>query len=107
MGREASVAYFTTESEKCLCSVFDEKDDHCCDDKQDLLRLEDSQKTLPAFQLPLPAMTFIGALYDTSPHSQVESTMHFSPYPKEAQPPPKVLFELYCSFVFYDRKTLA
>ena len=106
MGREASVAYFTAESKKCACSMLAEGY-HCCDDKQDIVKLEDSQKTLSGLQLPLPALTFLGALYNASLQAQTELTTCFRPYSGDAQPPPKILFELNCSFVFYDTETIA
>ena len=107
MGREASVSYFTAESDKCACSLFAAEKDRCCDDKQDLVKLEDSQKTLTSFQLSSPALLLLGQLYLALPLSELRHATLFSSYPAEAQPPPKDLFEFYCSFVFYDKKMLA
>jgi hypothetical protein len=101
MGREASVAYFTADSKNCGCSMSSEEGNHCCHDKQELVKLEDSQKTLSTLQLPLPALTFLGVLYDASRRSHAPLVTYFSAYTEHAQPPPRVLFKLHCSFVFY------
>lgn len=107
MGREASVAYFTSESKKCACSLFMEEKDNCCDDTSELLKLEDSQKTLSAFELPVPMLALLGQLYSKAPGSSIKTPDHLRATRGEAQPPPKILYKIHCSLVFYDKKSIA
>ena len=106
MGREASVSYFTAESKKCPCSLFAKEKDDCCDDQHDLLKLEDTQKNLQAFALSLPSLTLLGTIYDLQ-FSPGQATVSMSPVPEDAMPPPKVLFKIHCSYVFYDEMQIA
>jgi hypothetical protein len=106
LGREASVAYFTAESKKCACSLF-AKDDHgCCDDKQELLKLDLSQKNIPQFQLALPDFSFVGELYSGLNAVRDDSPGSFWWRTDDAQPPPKLLYKVHCSFVFYDTEAI-
>lgn len=108
MGSEASVAYFTAEPEKCACSLFADQEDHCCSDSRDLVKLENSQKHLSTFKLPVPALTFIGELYWHVPLVSPDGASPLlPPVNADAQIPPKILFKLHCSFVFYEANTLA
>ena len=108
MGKEASVAYFTAETKKCACSLFaEEEQDHCCDDTQELIKLVDSQKTLSAFQLHFPNLIVLGELYHKMQDIRSASPVHFSADKGEAGPPPKILYKVHCSFVFYDKINLA
>jgi hypothetical protein len=104
MGKEASVAYFTAESKDWACSIPPGEGNHCCHDKQELVKLEDSQKTLSNLQLSSPTLTLLGALYNVSRGWHAPLAIHFSAYAERAQPPPTVLFRLHCSFVFYDER---
>src|SRR5687768_5998860 len=54
MGREASVVFFSAEAKKCACSLYAEEKDTCCDEKQELLRLDDEQKLFSNFTIPTP-----------------------------------------------------
>ena len=94
MGREASVAYFTSESKKCACSLFMEERDNCCDDTSELLKLEDSQKTLSAFELPVPVLALLGELYGKAPGISISTPDHLRAIREEAQPPPRILYAI-------------
>src|SRR5688500_10070657 len=107
MGREASVSFFSTEAKKCPCSLFAKEKDDCCDDKHDLLRLDDFQKNLPAFSISLPALTLLGGLYDVLSAIAAENPALLRPSGSNAQRPPKILFKIHCSYVFYDEKSVA
>jgi len=107
MGREASVAYFTSESKKCPCSLFAKERNNCCDDTRDLLKLEDSQKTLSAFELHFPDLTLLGELYSAATVDVNSSPGLIRTVAEDEQPPPKILFKIHCSFVFYDKKSIA
>jgi len=106
MGREASVAYFTSESKKCACSLFMEEKDNCCDDTSELLKLEDSQKGLSAFELPVP-MLALGQLYSKTPGSSINTPHNLQATRGDAQPRPRILYKIHCSLVFYDKKSIA
>ena len=106
MGREASVAYFTAETKKCPCSLFTEGKDNCCDDVHDLLKLDDSQKTLQSFQLHFPALTFLGDRCKNTLPAAIIASPQFTASSPDWQPPPKVLYRIHCSFVFYDSESI-
>lgn len=103
MGREASVSYFTAEAKKCPCSLFAKEKGDCCDDEHALLKLENSQKNLKTFVLTLPSLWLIGNVFEPSPEVFQNKVPVFKLDP-EALPPPKILFRLHCSYVFYDDK---
>jgi hypothetical protein len=105
MGREASIAYFTAEAHQCACSIFAKDDDFCCDDRQDLLKIDDSQKSLSTYQLSSPALTLLGALYHIS-SSEGTGAPVSTLFALRPQPPPKVLYKVFCSFVFYEEGSI-
>jgi hypothetical protein len=107
MGREASVTYFASGLHKCPCSLFAKEKDNCCKDEHELIKLEDSQKNLPAFSLSLPALTLLGEIYSQASISDHNDVASFEHSPADEQPPPKILFKIYCSYVFYDAKSIA
>jgi hypothetical protein len=107
MGKEASVAYFTSETEKCSCSIFAAEGHYCCDDAQDLIKLEDWQKSLSTFVLTGPAWTALGDIYNLEFLVQSNAPERFQEYTADSQPPPKILFKFHCSFVFYDKNLTA
>lgn len=106
MGREASVAYFTSAAKKCSCSLFGKEKDTCCDDEEGLIKLEDSQKTLPTFVFSAPARVILGVIYSLNPPVQ-SGTVLSEQYIFDILVPPKILFKIHCSFVFYDKKLAA
>ena len=107
MGREASVVYFTSESKKCVCSKFVEEGEGCCDDQQDLLKLEDSQKNLSSFVLPSPDLALLGDLYSPEGIGKTDPVGAFAAPSTESPPPSKILYKIHCSFVFYDKSSIA
>ena len=107
MGREASVTYFTSETKKCICSQMAEEREGCCDDEQDLLKLEDSQKTFSSFVLSSPYLVLLGDLYALVPLLKEAQPGAFSAVADESPPPPRILYRIYCSFVFYDSVQIA
>ena len=107
MGREASVTYFASSPQKCPCSLFAKEKDNCCKDEHELLKLEDSQKTLPSFSLSVPVLTLLGDIYSHVLLPEDNETASIGDSPADEQPPPKILFKIYCSYVFYDAKSIA
>ena len=107
MGREASVTYFASDPQKCPCSLFAKEKDNCCKDEHELLKLQDSQKNLPAFSLSVPALTLLGEIYSQVLLSDDNNVARSEDVPADEQPPPKILFKIYCSYVFYDEKSIA
>ena len=107
MGREASVTYFTTESKKCGCSLYAEEKNNCCDDKQDLLKLDKEQKTISQLSLNVPQWMVLEKLYteQTVALNQTE-TVGFDTT-TDSWPPDVPLFKFHCSFVFYDDEMIA
>lgn len=107
MGREASVSYFTFETPRCACSLFAGEKDNCCDDEHELLKLEDSQKGLSSFVLNIPALVCLGDIITTNAVSPGNIALRpkLSDSPQWL-PPPKSLFKIHCSYVFYDDRLL-
>lgn len=101
MGREASIAYFTAEAHQCACNIIPPDGDDCCDDQQGLLRIDVFQKSLSIFELSPPALPFLGALYGLPSSEPRCARANHRPL-FETQPPPKILYKVFCSFVFYD-----
>lgn len=103
MGREASVSYFTSEAPRCACSLFAGEKNNCCDNEHELLKLEDYQKSLSSFVLNIPALVCLGDIITTNAVSPgniaVRPRGNDSP---QGLPPPKTLFKIHCSYVFYD-----
>ena len=104
MGREASVSYFTAEAKKCACSQFVEEGKDCCQDEHDVLKLEDSQKTFSSFVLPVPELTLLGDLYSVQIAHETPPGAHAAVL---AESPPKILYRVHCSFVFYEEESIA
>lgn len=106
MGREASVTYFTTESKKCGCSVYTEERNNCCDDKQDLLKLDKEQKTISQLSLNVPQWMVLEKLY-TEQLVALNQTETAGFDTTDSSTPDVPLFKFHCSFVFYDDEMIA
>lgn len=108
MGREASVVLFSAEAKKCACSSFaDEKEDSCCDDENDVVRIENEQKSGSSFSLTGPQWIKLENLY-TSQYVALEihdagqtAQEHLDLFPQKIP-----LFKAHCSLVFYDDESL-
>ena len=107
MGREASVTYFTSDAKKCACSQFVGDGESCCDDQHDLLKLEDSQKTFSSFVLPSPDLTLLGDLYPSEGILKTDPPGIYSAVSAASPPPRKALYKIHCSFVFYEKSSIA
>jgi hypothetical protein len=102
MGREASVAIFSAEAKKCLCSLYAGEKDSCCDDAHELVRIENEQKVVSVLSLALPILFELEKLY-TAQLVAVETSSFESAYRVSDPSPPGIpLFKIHCSFVFYD-----
>lgn len=107
MGREASVSYFTTESKKCGCSIYAEEKNDCCDDEQDILKLDKEQKTISKLSLNVPEWMLLEKLYTERfvAFNTTETAAGFDT--TDPSPPDIPLFKFHCSFVFYDDEMIA
>ena len=103
MGRKASVAYFTAETPKCACALFAGEKDTCCNDKHELIKLQDSQNALSVIIQSAPALVELWSLLpaEVIPENGLNV---FNEFATVSHSPPKSLFKIYCSFVFYDRE---
>lgn len=102
MGREASIAYFSGDAQKCCCNLFAETDPGCCSNENELVRIEDDQQTAASFLINEPERVELTNLLV----EQWEATLRPSEklfYPSDAGPPVTVpLFKKNCSYIFYD-----
>lgn len=102
MGSEASVAFFTSEAKACACkaSPLVIKDD-CCHEQYELLKISDFQKKLSVLEVRFPAFTLLSIIY----HHIADETASAAFYNALGQgmvTSSTPLFELFCSFIFYD-----
>ena len=106
MGREASIALFTTEAEKCACSVYAGEKDTCCDDDHELIRLEGEQKIISTFTLSSPQFFSLDELYTkTCVASGAEPRDWIHPV-DDARQPKVPRWKMHCSLVLYDDETV-
>src|SRR5688572_29144609 len=63
MGREASVTFFSGESQKCGCSLFAGENDSCCDDEHELLKIKDDQNQTTGYTIQIPQLYILEDLY--------------------------------------------
>jgi len=106
MGREASVSFFTTEAKKCGCSAYAEEKNRCCDDKQDLLKIKNEQKTISKLSLNVPEWMILEKIY-TEQWVALNETVATGIEASDPAPPDIPLFKFHCSFVFYDDEMIA
>jgi hypothetical protein len=107
MGREASVTFFSAESRKCACSLYAKEKNSCCDDEQDLIRLEDEQKVLSKFSIPVPVWK-LERLYTEQLIAWLTIRPQTFPQGQNTSLPPKIpLWKFHCSYVFYDDSLIA
>lgn len=104
MGREASVAFFSSEAEKCFCSKFLSKEkDACCDDKQEVIRIDEDQQAVSLFNLQSSDLILLEAfdlnLLSTRCEQNHDNALSTS---SRDRPPKLPFYTSYCSFVFYD-----
>lgn len=98
MGREDSVAFFTSEAKSCPCALAEIAS--CCSDEQGLLKLEHSQKNFSFFQLSLPTLWVLREVYTRS----LDAGEEVARAGVDASDPPPLLtslYKLYCNYVFY------
>jgi hypothetical protein len=110
MGREASVAFFSSQAKKCPCSIYasaSEKNS-CCDDSHELLRLEDEQKVISNFSLAIPRWFVLEKLYTIQLVADVQSEeLLKADWTAEHLPPKVPLWKTNCSLLFYDDELIA
>ena len=106
MGREASVVFFSAEADSCACALFAGEEDDCCDNEHNLLKIEDSQKSLQSFQMAAPALPLLGQIYDAALATVDVAApgQHFRQ--EEDILLPERLYKVYCSLVFYDDESI-
>lgn len=101
MGSESSVALFTAEAEKCPCSLHGDKRDPCCDDRHELLRIENEQKILTPPVVAKPSWIVLEA--DSPPErSPGEGSPGMTTYAGHPVPDKIPRWKIHCSFLFYD-----
>ena len=102
MGREASIALFTTEAEKCACSIYAGEKDTCCDDDHELIRLEGEQKIISTFTLSSPQFFYVDELYTETFVALSEGKRDWVHPADDARQPKVPRWKMHCSLVLYD-----
>ena len=102
MGREASVSWFTTEAEKCPCSLYGGEKGSCCDDEHELLRIDNEQKIITAFAAPAPEWIALREVTIEVDASHVIIAGQAAKAYNDAPPPKVPRWKRLCTLVFYD-----
>jgi hypothetical protein len=105
MGREAYTAYFSSETHSCACSLFaKENEKHgCCNNENDLIKINDDQKTISTYTIRIPQLFILDDLYTVQLVALLPQCPSLELTVKDDLPPPSVpIFVSNCSFVFYD-----
>jgi hypothetical protein len=86
-GKAKHTSVFSFEAKKCACAKYNPAN-NCCDDEQELVKLEDDQAGSQSLVSPFPQFSLIGEifapLFSTSKFTSVTSSS------TEVRPPPKV-----------------
>lgn len=107
MGREASVVLFSAEAKKCACSSFADEKNSCCDDENDVVRIENEQKSVSSLSLTGPQWIKLEDIYTSQfvaleNHDAGQTAHHdLNLFPRKIP-----LFKVHCSLVFYDDESL-
>jgi hypothetical protein len=108
MGREASVAFFSTETKKCPCSLYATEKNSCCDDEHELIKLDNEQKSISVFSMAVPKWFVLEELYTAQLIAMRFSDVNYPNEEPAAEIPPKVpLWKSNCSLVLYDEEWIA
>jgi len=107
MGREASVTYFSSESKKCACSIIAGEENHCCDDVNSIIRIENDHQSIEAYNVRVPELYILEDLYTERLITSLVPEHVTHQEARDTSPPPIPLFKTYCSFVFYDSEQAA
>ena len=108
MGRVNSSAFFSFESEKCVCELFaSQNDKSCCDDEINLIKIEDDQSvSAPLSVTPeffcMGELTF-SVITESSSQSGVSFLITHDKPPGDHVP----LFVQHCSLILYSDSDLA
>jgi hypothetical protein len=105
MGREASVAFFTSEAKKCPCSLYALEKNSCCDDHHELIKIDDEQKVITAISAALPVWKIERIFTERLLTSILKHQPSHREMPDKA--PPKIaIWKANCSYVFYDDESV-
>ena len=102
MGQEKHSSLFSFTTKKCPCSLAAREKMPCCDDEQEVLRIEDDHANTHVTVSPAPQFSLIceviSPVFDTETYS-----VAFFAEADSSGPPPKVpRYQSFCSLVFYD-----
>ena len=102
MGREKSTELFSFQAKKCPCSAFLPENSGCCQDKHEVLTVEESSFS-PSLAPVSPDFFLIGLTFQQTEGKQVLEQSFTRFINTDFLPPPKEpLYKINCSLVFYD-----
>lgn len=107
MGREKSTELFSFEAKKCPCSLFLPENNSCCNDKHEVLLIDDSQKIAPSITPISPDFFLIGTVFNQVALQVIEQPIIQYINPDFSPPPKEPLYQINCSLVFYDDEVSA
>ena len=104
MGRLNQSDLFSFTTKKCRCSVFLKASAPCCKDEHELIVIDNDQNQEVVLSANAPGFFEIGTLFTESllHTAAIEGDNNESFFSDSSPPPPKPLFKLHCSLVFYS-----
>ncbi|NOT76552.1 MAG: hypothetical protein HOP08_16610 [Cyclobacteriaceae bacterium] len=103
MGREKNSSLFSFSTEKCICAVIAKAPMPCCDDRHEILKIDDDHSGSQVLMATLPQFNLIGMTYSDREETLPVREVSFTKADEINPPPPKIpLYQSFCSLVFYD-----
>jgi hypothetical protein len=102
MGREKHSSLFSFTTKQCPCSVFAKEKMSCCDDDQQIVKIEDDQSSGHVLNSPVPDFTLIGELFSLVLSQPVVQESSYAVSEINIPPPKVPRYQSLCCLVFYD-----
>jgi len=103
MGRAKSAELFSFEAKNCLCGQFIPENKSCCHDEHEIIKIDDAQSFTSFSVIPVPVLIELGEIFTVDVDKiGLTSFKHTNNRNADYLIPPKPIFKLNCSYVFYD-----
>ena len=95
---------FSSESEKCFCEKYAREKGGCCDDKHELIQIQDDHQAPVSYHLTVPQIYILGDLYTERLVASFAEKSEKTEVSGTDSPPPVPIYKRNCSLVFYESK---
>ncbi|MBX2969470.1 MAG: hypothetical protein KF803_08855 [Cyclobacteriaceae bacterium] len=103
MGRAKSAEIFSFEAKKCPCGQFIPENSGCCHDEHEIIKIVDDQSSTSFSVITVPVLVELGDIFTVDVDKiGLTSFKHTNNRNTDYLIPPKPIFKLNCSYVFYD-----